>query len=235
MSLITQKDLVAALPSTMKGVATQNLADTLNQIQADPEIAEHIRNNFLSYSKVLTEGKFKIEDYMNAIVFASWRMAGKNNLDSYTATFPDRYARMMAAGKSSKDISATVSMYAKGKLVVMILEQAAIPIWLLNQDVVQKAINIQLDLAMDTSQSGMVRTTAANSLLNHLQRPKENITNNQINVNLPESDGIAELRRSIEEISKMQIKAIEAGATTKEIAAMDIKDVSDVELSNERT
>ena len=112
------KELVArALPGNLKSAATDQLADMINQISADPLIAEQIRENFLSYASVLKDGKFKVEDYLNAVAYCSYKLMGDSNQDAYFKTFPQRYANLVAAGRTPKEISAYVSAYAKGQLV----------------------------------------------------------------------------------------------------------------------
>ena len=73
--------------------------------------------------KDLEKAQFKTEDYLNAVAFVSYKLMGHSNQEAYFKTFPTRYQDMLAAGKSQKDISSFVSIYAKGKLVNLILEQ----------------------------------------------------------------------------------------------------------------
>ena len=54
----TIEDVKKAVPSHIRSNITQGLVDTLNNIANDPIIAEDIRNNFISYSAVLKEGRF---------------------------------------------------------------------------------------------------------------------------------------------------------------------------------
>ena len=139
--MLTQDDVRQALPIHLKNAATKELVDALNNIPLDPEVADTIRDNFISYSKVLKEGKYKIEDYMNAIAYVTFRMMGYNNQESYARTFPQRYNALVAQNKSSKDISSYVAMYNKNQLVQKIMEQSMIPVWLMNQDII---VNIYL-------------------------------------------------------------------------------------------
>ena len=87
----TLEDVKKAVPSHIRSNITQPLVDTLNNIAADPLIAEDIRNNFISYSAVLKEGKFKVEDYLNAVAYVSYKVMGNTNEESYAKTFPHRY------------------------------------------------------------------------------------------------------------------------------------------------
>ena len=157
--MLTTKEVRSALPVALKNEA-EGVTNMLNGIQADPEMADQIRNNFITYTSVLQSGKYKMENYLMAIAYVSFKLMGHNNQESYARAFPDRYQRLVAKGTSAKDIASYVSAYAKGKLVTAILEQAAIPTWLLNADHFQSAINVQVDL-MQNAKSEMVKFQAA--------------------------------------------------------------------------
>lgn len=191
------------------------MVDTLNNLSIDPQHAETIRGNFISYSSVLRDGVFKLEDYLNAIAYVSFKMMGYNNKESYQRTFPQRYASLTARGATEKDISAYVAAYNKNKLVNLVLEQALIPSWILNQDIYQKAINTQLDI-MTNATSDFVRTQAANSILTHLKRPETKQV--ELKIDTSASDGIAELKDSMTRLAEKQKELIEQGASTKTIA-----------------
>jgi len=213
---LTVDQVEKALPANLKHAATQQLADQINNIVSDPLVAEQVRNNFISYTAVLKEGKFKTEDYLHAVTYVSFKLMGLSNQDAYFRTFPNRHAALVAKGTTSKDIAAYVSAYNRGKLVNLILEQTLVPTWVLNQDLYQRAINTQADL-MINAQSEMVRTTAANSILTHLAKPKE--AGPLINLDMRETSGMNELKDMLTALAKKQQEAIkEGGLTTKDIA-----------------
>lgn len=220
--MLTIDQVAKALPPNLKKAATQSLVDQLNNVSTDQEIAEEIRNNFLSYTKVLQEGRFKAEDYLNAVKFVSFKLMGYSNQDSYYRTFPQRHQALIARGATAQEISAYVSMYAKGKLVNLILEQTLVPTWVLNQDIYQKAINTQAEL-MITSKSDFVKVQAANSLLTHLAKPKE--AGPLVNIDMREHSGVNELRDMLNRVAEQQRKLIESGVPTKEIAAQAVIEV----------
>jgi hypothetical protein len=222
MNFLTTDQVAQALPPNLKGAATDELTDKINNILLDPIMAEEVRNNFISYTKVLQEGKFKTEDYLNAVIYVSHKLTGMTNQDAYAKTFPDRMAEFIAKGTSLKDISSYVSMYNKGKLVNLILQQTLVPTWVLNADVYQKAINTQADL-MINAQSELVRTQAANSLLTHLTKPKE--TGPLINLDLRDTSGMEELKNLLRQTAQSQRDAILAGVPAKQIAEQSIIDV----------
>lgn len=217
---LTVEQVEKALPANLKSAATQALTDQINNIVADPLVAEQVRNNFISYTSVLKEGKFKTEDYLHAVTYVSFKLMGLSNQDAYFRTFPQRHAALVAKGTTSKDISAYVSAYNRGKLVNLILEQTLVPTWVLNQDLYQKALNTQADL-MINAQSEMVRTTAANSILTHLAKPKE--AGPLINLDMRETSGMNELKDMLRTLAERQREAIqEGGLTTRDIAEQKI-------------
>jgi hypothetical protein len=219
--MLTLDIVQRALPSHLKRTVTQNLVDELNNIDKDPEIAATIRENFISYTKVLQEGRFKTDDYLNAVKYASFKLMGDSNQDAYFKTFPQRHHALVARGATPQEISAYVSMYAKGKLVNLILEQTLVPTWVLNADVYQKAINC-LATEMSTARSEMVRVQAANAILTHLKKPEA--VGPLINIDIGNQTGINELRDTLSQLAKTQKELIEKGVSTKEIAAQSIVD-----------
>ena len=213
--MLTLQEITEALPAHLKTCASQELADAVNAVSTDPEAAREIRENFLSYTAVLKEGRFKIEHYLDAVAYVSYKLMGYSNHESYVRTFPQRYAALAARGASPKDVSAYVAAFHKNKLVNLILEQSLIPSWVLNQDAYQKAINAQLDL-MTNSKSDMVRTQAANSILTHLKRPEKKEIG--LSIGLAETSGMTELKDMLTALAEKQQAAIGSGMTTREIA-----------------
>lgn len=219
---LSLEQVTRALPANLKGAATQSLVDTLNNCVNDPIIAEQVRDNFISYTKVLQEGKFKTEDYLHAVIYVSHKLMGMSNQDAYCKTFPQRHQALVAKGTSNKDIAAYVSAYNKGKLVNLILEQTLVPSWVLNQDAYQKAINTQVEL-MTTAASELVRTQAANSILTHLAKPKE--AGPLVNIDLRETSGMNELKDMLGRLATQQLDLIKSGVPTKIIAEQKLIEI----------
>lgn len=230
--MLTRDQVEQALPPNLKSAATQQLTDRINNITSDPVIAEHIRDNFVSYTQVLKDGRFKTEDYLHAVTYVSYKVMGMSNQDAYMRTFPQRYQALVAKGTSSKDIAAYVSAYNKGKLVNLILEQTLVPTWILNQETYQKAINTQAELML-TATSEKVRCDAADSILNHLKRPEVKSVN--LNLGVHESSGLTELKGMLTQLAESQREAIANGVPTKLIAAQPIVDGDYVEVDTDKT
>lgn len=216
--MLTTQQVALAVPSKLKLNVSQALVDKLNNISADEMHCATIKENFFSYTKVLNDGKYKIEDYMNAVAYVSYKLMGYSNQDSYFRTFPDRHAALVAKGATAKDISAYVAAYNKNKLVNAILEQSLVPIWVLNQDAVQKAINTQIEIMIDGTLNATARTAAANSLLTHLVKPKE-AAQLQLNINTDETSGMKELKSALVDLAAQQRQLIQAGVSAKDIAS----------------
>lgn len=213
---ITVEDLIKALPANLKTAATQDMADRINNINSDPIVAENIRENFVGYVHVLKDGRFKAEDYLSAVTYVSYKLMGLTNKNAYENTFPDRMAQMLLDGRDSREIAAYVAAYSKGKLVNLLYEQSMVPVWVMNQDAYQEAINTQLRL-MRTATSEKVQSDAANSILTHLKKP--DVKEFQISIETKENSGMKELQESMRKLAQQQLNAIEHGTPTHEIAS----------------
>jgi hypothetical protein len=197
-----------ALPDKVKKSINQELIDQINTTLADPEMYESYRDNLLSYTKVMADGRFKVQEYVNAVKYVSHKLMGTTNIEAYSKTFPDKITRFAAQGVTAKDIASYVTAYNKSKLVNLIFEQTLIPSYVLNQDLYQKALNVQAEL-MVTARSEKVRSDAANSLLSHLKMPETQKV--ELDVKVKEDGSISQLRQATMELAKAQRLAMESG------------------------
>jgi len=209
MAALTIDQFKQALPDKVKKSLNQELIDQINTTLGDPELYESYRDNLVSYTKVMSDGKFKISSYIDAVRYVSHKLMGCTNIDAYTKTFPDKYTRFMAQGVAAKDIASYVTAYNKSKLVNLIFEQTLIPSYVLNQDLYQKALNVQAEL-MTTANSEKVRCDAANSLLTHLKMPETQKV--ELEIGVREDSSIAALRATTLELARQQRLMVESGA-----------------------
>lgn len=216
MTALTVEQFKDALPAKVKKSVNQELIDQINLTLSDPGMYESYRENLMSYTKVMADGRFKVENYVEAVKYVSHKLMGCTNIEAYTKTFPDKYANFVAAGVTAKDIASYVTAYNKGKLVNLIFEQTLIPSYVLNQDLYQRALNVQADL-MITAKSEKVRSDAAAHLLNALKMPETNKV--ELEITHKEDSAIAQLRATTLELSRMQRLQIEAGAINAQDAA----------------
>ena len=210
------EQLKEALPPALRTFASEALADKIDKIARDPVVANHIRENFISYTNVLQEGKYKMEDYLNAVTYVSFKLMGYGNQDAYFRTFPDRHANLVAQGKTNKEISCYVAAYHRGKLVNKIMEQSIIPSWVLNNEYYQEAIRKNVEL-MRSARSEKVQAMAADSLLKHLAKPEVNDAP-LINIDMRQGSGLDELKAAISSLALKQKELIQSGMSTKDIA-----------------
>jgi len=157
----------------------------------------------------MADGKFKVSQYIDAVKYVSHKLMGSTNIEAYTKTFPNKYSRFVAQGVLPKDIASYITAYNKTKLVNLIYEQTLIPSYVLNQDLYQKALNVQAEL-MVNSGSDKVRCDAANSLLTHLKMPETQKV--ELAIGVKEDSSIAALRASTLELARQQRLMVESGA-----------------------
>ena len=227
--MFTKEELIQALPATVQGGVSDDLVNDLNHVITDPDFRESFRDNMISYNRVLSEGKFKLSSYMNAVMYVSYKLMGYNNMDAYSLTFPDKWKVWMQQGKTAQTMSASIAMYNKSKLVNLVYAQAVIPTHVLNQDKFQEAINHQFFL-MKNAASEKVQSDAANSLMIHLKPPEEKQIN--LNIGVEETDSIKELKNVIVQLAEQQIKGIESKQwNAAEMAASRIIEAEVIEVS----
>lgn len=234
MTALTVDQFKMALPDKVKKSINQELIDQINTTLSDPEMYESYRDNLLSYTKVMADGRFKVQEYVNAVKYVSHKLMGATNIEAYSKTFPDKITRFAAQGVTAKDIASYVTAYNKSKLVNLIFEQTLIPSYVLNQDLYQKALNVQAEL-MVTARSEKVRSDAANSLLSHLKMPETQKV--ELDVKVKEDGSISQLRQATMELARAQRLAMESGSTNaQEVAHSRIihepVDVEAKEVSN---
>jgi hypothetical protein len=225
MSTLTLDAFRTALPDKVKKTINQELMDSINKTLSDPDMYETYRDNLISYASVMADGRFKMESYVSAVKYVSHKLMGATNISAYVKTFPDKYQDFISRGVETKDIASYVTAYNKSKLVNLIMEQTLIPSYVLNQDLYQKALNVQAELML-TAKSEKVRSDAANSLLTQLKMPEVNKV--QLDVNVKEDGSIAALRESTLELVRQQRLMVQAGAMNAQEVA-HTKLVIDVE------
>lgn len=228
MDALTMDQFRLALPDKVKKSVSQDLIDQINLTLSEPELFEQYRDNLLSYAKVMQDGRFKVQEYVNAVRYVSHKLMGSTNIDAYSKTFPDKIQRFATQGVAAKDIASYVTAYNKSKLVNLIFEQTLIPSYVLNQDLYQRALNVQAEL-MVNAKSEKVRTDAANSLLTQLKPPE--IKKVELDIGVKEDSSIAQLRQATLELARQQRLAMESGATNaQEIAYSKVVEYVDVEV-----
>jgi hypothetical protein len=207
---LTVEMFQAALPEKMRKCVNDELINSVNAVLSNPDDYAIYRENLISYTHVMMDGKYKIENYLEAVRYAGFKAMGHTNNDAYMKTFPDKWQRWIREGVASKDMASYVTAYHKGKLVTAILTQMMIPSHILNQDMFQAALNIQFKLMNDEDVSPKVRSDAANSLLTHLKPPETKQI--ELNVSNAPSNELKDLGRAVQELVANQRLAIQSGS-----------------------
>lgn len=229
---MTKEMLTGALPDKrFRKYVTDDMVDMVNS-ETDSELRRVFRDNILTYSSVLTGGKYSLAAYINAVKFVSLLLMGDKSSLAYSKVFPDRYNNLILKNSSASQIASFADNYRKNGLVTKIMEQTLVPTHILNAGVYQEAINTQVDL-MRNANSELVRHKAAESLLTNLKAPET--AKVEIDVNYS-NDIIDELREATRTLASQQMQMIIHGhANAKQIAHSDIMpkktdpDVVDVE------
>lgn len=209
--LISEDEIREALPKHLRSSVSSVVIDRINEVLLDSDLRENFTQNFMTYTKVLSEGRFSMDEYINAVTYVSYKLIGLTNQDAFKQTFPAKYHRYCSEGKSAGAISSFVAAYNKTKLVNLIYEQTLIPTHVLNAHIYQEAINIQADL-MRHAKSEKVRSDAANSLMTQLKRPET--TKIELDVGIKQSSVIDELRDAVNALTAQQRTAIQSGSVT---------------------
>ncbi len=214
--MMTKEMFTKVLPKSIKPKLTTEMLAEINGVLLDPHLRENYRDNLLSYTSVMKDGKFKIRGYLDAVKYVSFKLLGSTNVEAYTKTFPHRFQRLVNEGADDKVISSYVAGYNKTQLVQKIFGQTLTPSHILNADMYQKALNQQAYLMMHAN-SEKVQTDAANSILNQLKMPETHKI--ELDIGIKEDKSIDELRAATLALAAQQRQMIESGAMgVKEVA-----------------
>lgn len=209
------------VPKSYRGMITQEFIDKIESSVGDSIIAEQIKDNFITYIGVLSSGKYKMEDYIAAVKYVSYKLLGYSNVKAYAATFPDRYQKLK---ENNQQIDAFVSMYNKGKLVMQIFEQTLIPTYVLNAPLHQEALNELAKMIKDPSVKGMAKVKACEAILQHTKQP--DVIKGELTIGIEQQDTIAELRDVVEQLAEANRLSLERSVKSlKEVAEANIIDV----------
>lgn len=210
------------LPKYHRTMITQEFLDKIEASIADKEIAEQFKENFITYLDVLSKGRYKMEDYISAVKYVSFKLLGYSNIDAYAATFPERYQRLVDEGQTK--IDAFVAMYNKNKLVMQIYEQTMVPTYVLNAPMHQEALNELAKMIHDPSVRGMVKVKACEAILAHTKQP--DVVKGELTIGIDQQDTIAELREVTEQLAEtLKVSVAHGTKSLKEVAEANIIDV----------
>jgi len=221
MDKITYEEFKKQLPKEKRHLLTEAVFEEIKKLEDD---SIDLRETLLTYTDVLTAGKFSILNYAKACKFVALLNMGKSAYDAYIIVFPERYKRWMEIKYPTKEQYAEVTGYKNRKLVTEIMKRTLIPTNILNQDKLQQAINVLADL-MINAKSEMVRQKSAETLLREL-KVEEKDNKLELDITVKKDESLSQLEATLNKLAEQQLQAIENGkASTKQIAEMNIIDV----------
>lgn len=222
MGMLTIDDVRSVVPKNFKHNINQEFVDVLNECGGDAEVARIFRENFISYNSVLQSGKYKMEDYINAVRFVSYKLLNKSNAESWRLTFPIRHKKLLE--KKVDDISPYVSAYTKNKLVTEILNQSLTPLYVLNGHMGQDALNTLYTVMMNPRTSDRNKINACTAILEAVQQPESAKIN--IALDIKGNDLLNSMHESLRELTQMQLNNMQKGSlTAQQIMEASIIDV----------
>ncbi len=211
------------VPKAQRTMITQDYLDRIEASVTDSDVAEQFKENFITYLNVLSKGKYKMDDYISAVKYISYKLLGYSNIKAYAATFPDRYQRLKDEGQ--QQIEAFVSMYARGKLVNQIFEQTLVPTYVLNAPLHQEALNELAMMIKDPDVRGMTKVKACEAILQHTKQPE--VIKGELTIGIEQSDTINDLREITENLADTYKEMLEKkGMRLKDVAEANIIDIT---------
>lgn len=219
---LTTELLKGIVPKKYARFVADDLVDELNDLIADQEYGEQFKEEFLTHANILEQNSnWSLEKYKNAVKFFSLVQQEMSLVDAYCAVFPDRLKSRYARGESKLNMGGEASRFNASELVNKIRQQALVPLHLVNQGLLQRAINKQAELMMH-AKSEMVQQKASETLIRELRPPETSKI--ELDIGIKQSDTIADLRKAAEDLAMAQLHNIKAGVAVKEIADSRIID-----------
>ena len=174
------------------------------------EAPEEYAEQLITFSNVLKGGKYKLEGYIKAVQYVSYRQMNLSMVDSYRRTYPDRCFRN-GKPKPKGTVDALSSIYDKTQLVQGILSQMQIPLHIMMVAERVKAANVLANLMMNAS-SERIQMESADKLLNHIKTPES--VKIELDLGSKTDDTIKELNDKLESLANYAQGKIMNGTIT---------------------
>ena len=226
--MFTYSELQELVPKKQRNVVTEDLVTLINDVASDDTIGDEFRQNMVSYSTVLSQGKYSLEEYMNANHFITLLLLQHKDIDAYKNVFPDRYMRLSAKGLTRSQISSYATNYKQTKLVSAILEQTMVPTSVLNAPMYQEALNHSRYLMLN-ARSETVQQKAAETIMTQLKAPEA--AKLEVDISINKGDIVNDNETFMMELAEKKLELMRLGGSVKDIANMtvDKTEVIDVE------
>lgn len=230
MEEISLETVKAATPKRYRGTMTQSMVDDINKCIEDPDYGEEFGESIFTYLNILGGSKkWSMFDYVSAVKYFSLTAACVNQVDAYCRVFPDRLQARLTLGLTKADMTGEASRYNGNELVSIIRDQALIPLHLVNQGILQKAINKAAQLMM-TAKSEKVQGDMALGLIKELRPPETNKVEVAIGLNDSAREAQERQTNAMLEIAENQRRMLAAGASLSDIQKLTmVHNTEDIE------
>lgn len=215
MAELTLSLLTQVVPPKVRSMITEELVEELNSWTDNPILQEAFKENMVTYTGVLQEGKYKVTDYINAVKFVSLKLLEFSDFDAYCAVFPERVAILRSKDIDDDGIRPYASAYKKNKLVVSIFQQTIVPSYIINAPLHQKALN-ELSTLMTNSRSDLVKVKAAEAILAYTKLPETKKI--ELDLGLNTIDVMGELKKATDILAEQQRHSLVNGTSLQSIA-----------------
>jgi hypothetical protein len=222
---LTLEVMKEQVPKNYKNSITQEVVDEINKLVEDPDYGEEFRDAYLTHTNILSgKENFSLKTYANAIKFYSLTAAGLPAVRAYVKVFPERLQARIDRGQTINDMPGEASRFNSSDAVNKIRAQALIPIHLVNQGTVQKAIN-SLTTIMLNGKSEVARVSAATALLKELRPPETQQVELQLGMSDAALEAQAKQNEQLASIAENQRKLLMAGANINDIQQIHVTTV----------
>ena len=211
---MTLDELKVLMPAKKQKFMNQELVDMINDAENRGDFDGEFEKKVVSYSSVLTQGRYKTSDYIAAVEFCTYYLSGDEQADAYVKTFPSKIKRRVLEGKSPYATGAP-SMYYSGQLVQAIMAQAQMNVRMRHYNKIDIMVETLYDLATGPDSTDRIKMESADKVLTHLKEPDQSHVEIEVGIKKDES-GMA-LEKKLIEVAEMQKAAFEKGANLSDL------------------
>ncbi len=222
---MNREDFISRLPNSKKRFANDDLLNMIEAIEEEDNAEGTFVDMVVDNENVLSDGRYKTEDYVNACRFVAHYLNTERVQESYDKTFPDKYLDRIARGISPKTFTTAASQYLKGKLVQRVLAQSQVSLNIFHTRKKHMAVEKLYEL-MNTSKSERIQMDSADKLLLHLKDPEESKI--ELNITDNRGDYTNDLENQMKLLAARQLDLLKAGGiNNKELVEAHIIEVEE--------
>jgi len=227
--MLTLEAVQKLVPKQQRTLITKEFLNRIERSVKRHDEAEEIKKNYISYLHVLKTGRYRMDDYLNAVTYVTFKLLNYTNINAYAATFPERYARIT---RDKGQVDAYASLYNSNKLVNEIYAQTVIPTHILNAPLHQEALSTLAGVIKDPDIKGLVKVKACEAILEYTKAPT--IIESKLTIGIEQQQTISDLRQVTEQLADTLKVALQEGKTNlRHVADMNIVDVDEYEEVDE--